>query len=176
MDQLPEFLEKIVDDSSLSADSFQWIEGSDMPLPYRSLLVHQKDMTSTLASFHNSKIGLEVLKVVADEGAYVREVVLFAESNRVPVEYGAIRIELGRFRAEEREAIVEGKEPLGSILNRMQCVYFSRPRGYFSIHAPAVCQKRFGCDENIVLYGRYNQLVDGEERELASIIEILPQA
>lgn len=176
MDRFPEFLERIVDEPGLSAGSFQWIEGSDLPLPYRDLLVHKKDMTSTLANFHHSKICLEVLKARTDGGAYVREVVLFAESTGNPVEYGAIRIQLDRFQADERDAIVGGKEPLGSILNRMHCVYHSRPRGFFSIQAPVVCQKRFGCDEGETLYGRYNQLVNGEEEELASIIEILPLA
>jgi len=174
VDQFPEFLERIVDEPSLSADSIQWIEGSDMPLPYRDLLVHKKDMTSTLANFHGSKIGLEVLKVETDGGGYVREVILFAESTGNPVEYGAIRIQLDAFKAEEREAIVAGKEPLGSILNRMHCDYHSRPRGFFSIQAPVVCQERFGCSEGETLYGRYNQLVNGEGKELASIIEILP--
>ncbi len=176
MDHLPEFLERIVDEPGLFARSLNWIEGPDMPLPYRDLLVHDRDMTSTLAEFHNSKIGLEVLNAKEDGGSYIREVVLFSESSRAPVGYGAIRIQLDRFQAEERDAIVGGKEPLGSILNRMQCVYSSQPRGYFSIQAPVVCQKKLGCDKSAVLYGRYNQLLDGEERELASIVEILPLA
>ncbi len=176
MDQFPDFLERIVDEPSLSAGSFHWIEGSEMPRPYRDLLVHKKDMTSTLADFHGSGIGLEVLKEANEGSGYVREVVLFAESTGKPVEYGAIRIQLDHFRPEARSAIVEGKEPLGSILNRMQYTYVSRPKGFFSIQAPLVCQKRFGCSEDSILYGRYNQLVNGEENELASIIEILPLA
>ena len=49
MDQFPVFLDWIVDKLSLSAGSFHWIEGSEVPRPYRDLLVHNKDMTSTLA-------------------------------------------------------------------------------------------------------------------------------
>ena len=61
MDQFPVFLERIVDELSSSAGSFHWIEGSEMPVPYRDLVVHKKDMTSTLADLHSSGIGLEVL-------------------------------------------------------------------------------------------------------------------
>ena len=32
-----------------------------MPEPYRSLLVHERDMTSTLGQFHGGDIGLKVL-------------------------------------------------------------------------------------------------------------------
>ena len=174
MDQFPVFLEWTLDELSLSAGSFHWIEGSEMPLPYRDLIMHNKDMTSTLADFHRSGIGLEVLKETNEGSGYVREVVLFAEPTGKPVEYGAIRIQLDHFRPEVRNAIVEGKEPLGSILNRMQYTYVSRPKGFFFIQAPLVSQKRFGCSEDSILYGRYNQLFNGEENEVAQIIEILP--
>ena len=175
MEGLPKFLERVVGEPGLKADSFNWIEGSEMPDPYRELLVHKRDMTSTLAKFHGSEIGLEVLKVAKEGEMYLREVILFARNTGAPVEYGAIQIQLAHFAADERGAIVGGTEPLGSILNRMECVYSSRPRGFFSIEAPLVCQQRFGCGEGAVLYGRYNQLVGAEEKELASIIEILPQ-
>ncbi len=171
---LPEFIERVAGQPGLSAKSFHWIEGAEMPLPYRDLLVHKRDMTSTLANFHESEIGLEVLKVAAEGDVYSREVILFAVSSGKPVEYGAIQIQLQHFQSAERAAIVGGKEPLGSILNRMKCPYSSRPRGFFSIKAPAVCQARFGCGAGATLYGRYNLLVNAEEKELASIIEILP--
>ena len=174
MDQFPDFLERNLDELSLSAGSFHWIKGSEIPLPYRDLVVHDKDMTSTLADFHSSGIGLEVLKETNEGSGYVREVVLFAEPTGKPVEYGAIQIQLDHFRPEVCNAIVEGKEPLGSILNRMQYTYASRPKGFFFIQAPLVCQKRFGCSEDSILHGRYNQLFKNEENEHSSIIEILP--
>ncbi|MBN12127.1 MAG: hypothetical protein CMI17_03875 [Opitutaceae bacterium] len=174
VDQFPVFLERIVDELSLSAGSFHWIEGSEMPVPYRDLVVHNKDMTSTLADLHSSGIGLEVLNETNERSGHVREVVLFADPTGKPVEYGAIRIQLDHFRPEVSKAIVEGKELRGSTLNRMQYTYASRPKGFFLIQAPLVCQKRFGCSEDSLLYGRYNQLFNNEENETASFIEILP--
>lgn len=174
MDRIPEFLEQILGEAGIPADSFQWIEGAEIPPPYRDLLVHKRDMTSTLAEFHKTEIDLDVLNVSNQRGGYAREVVLIATSSGKPVEYGAIVIQLDHFSNSVREAIVLGKEPLGNILSRMGCAYQSRPRGFFSIHAPKVCQERFGCSEKTVLYGRCNQLVSTDEKELASIIEILP--
>ena len=109
MDQFPVFLERIVDKLSLSAGSFHWIEDSEMPLPYRDLIVHNKDMASTLADFHRSGIALEALKETNEGSGYVREVVLFAEPTGKPVEYGATRIQLDHFRREAGSAIVEGE-------------------------------------------------------------------
>ena len=36
------------------------VDGAALPEPYRSLLVHERDMTSTLGQFHGDDIGLEV--------------------------------------------------------------------------------------------------------------------
>lgn len=146
-----------------------------MPLPYRDLLVHERDMTSTLANFHQSDLSLDVLSVTRVDGEYAREVMLYTKKTQAPVEYGAIDLVLENYRAEERAAILEGEEPLGSILNRMGHPYHSRPCGFFSIAAPLICQERFGCSGDVELYGRYNQLFSDEDKELASIIEILPR-
>ena len=37
------------------------VDGAALPEPYRSLLVHERDMTSTLGQFHGDDIGLKVL-------------------------------------------------------------------------------------------------------------------
>ena len=175
MHQVSEFLEKILADRGVATEAFHWIDGESMPMPYKGLLVHERDMTSTLAKFHHTEIGLEVLNVTHHENNYAREVILFAKESGMAVEYGAIRMNLENFRESERSAIIKGVEPLGGILNRMEHPYFSRPRGYFSLLAPKICQERFGCSDTDQLYGRYNQLFSHEEKVLASIVEILPR-
>ncbi len=174
--RVSESLERLLDDCGIASDRFEWIDGAEMPQPYRRLLVHQKDMTSTLQSFHQSRIGLKTLRSRSGEDCYRREVVLFAESTQGPVEYGAIEMRLENFNHAERNAILSESEPLGAILNRRSEGYVSDPHGYFSLVAPVVCQLEFGCERGTTLYGRYNQLFDGEGRILASIVEILPPA
>ncbi|MDG2255071.1 MAG: hypothetical protein P8L49_08935 [Opitutaceae bacterium] len=175
MYRISEFLERILSERGISPNAFKWIAGEDVPLPYRDLLVHDRDMTSTLADFHRSALGLDVLNMSHDQGEYAREVILFAKDTRVPVEYGAIDLILDHFKPEEQEAIIEGNEPLGSILNRLEYPYRSHPNGFFSIKAPAVCREQFGCSEDVKLYGRYNKLMNAEGRVLALIVEILPE-
>ena len=88
MDLSPGFLKHIVDELILSAGTLHWIEGSEMPRPYRDLIVQNKDMASTLVDFHRTGIGLEVLKEKNEGSGYVREVGLFAEptGNRLNME------------------------------------------------------------------------------------------
>lgn len=174
MYRLSEFLERIFAERGIYPDAFQWIGGDDVPMPYRDLLVHDRDMTSTLANFHGSELGLKVLNVRREPNEYAREVILYAKDSGKAVEYGAIDMHLEHFRPEERQAIVEQGEPLGSILNRMEHPYRNAPCGFFSILAPSICQQEYRCEADAVLYGRYNQLFSSDDKELASIIEILP--
>ncbi len=172
--QFSEYLQEILDQRGISPPDFRWLEGSSMPQPFRDLLVHENDMTSTLEKYHQSPIGLEVLQVSHEEGDYVREVILNKRSTGEPVEYGAIDIVLDHFPLPEKQAIVSGNEPLGGIMNQMEHPYFSRPKGFFSLLAPRICQGRFRCGETQELFGRYNQLLNAKDETLASIIEILP--
>ena len=131
-------------------------------------------MTSTLANFHDSEIGLEFLAEDSDSTEYCREVILLSTLNDKPEENGANQIWLDAFPAGEQAAIVEGRQPLGGILNQMYRPYTSSPYGYFTISALEICQKRFECTEGATLFWRYNALSSEDGRELAVIIEILP--
>jgi len=46
------------------------VDGQDVPPPYQSLLVHERDMTSTLGQFHGDEIELKVLSLQHGNGAY----------------------------------------------------------------------------------------------------------
>ena len=173
MRQLIHPLVSILRERGIDPSSFCWVDPESIPEPYRRLLAHDSDMTSTLANFHDSEIGLEVLAEESDSTEYCREVILLSKRDEKPVEYGAIQIWLEAFPAKAREAITEGKQPLGGILNQMDRPYLSSPHGYFSIAAPEICHKRFECPKGATLYGRYNTLSGEDGHELASIIEIL---
>ena len=176
MHRLTHSLESILRDRGIDPAAFNWLESEAMPAPYRQLLAHKSDMTSTLARFHESEIGLEVLVEENDSTEYCREVILVAKRSGKPVEYGAIQIQLGAFPDKEKQLIIEGKQPLGGILNQIGRPYTSSPHGYFSVVAPEICHKWFGCPSGATLFGRYNRLSDADGRELASIVEILPPA
>lgn len=150
------------------------VNGDAVPQPYRSLLVHNNDMTPTLEKFHDSRIHLAVVGRQQRGDLYCREVVLLNESDR-PVEFGAIKINLPLFPPAARRQILEESVPLGQLLRVHDIVHASRPKAFLRIHADAFISEalRLG-GERPVLYGRRNTLVDPVRRSLAEIVEILP--
>lgn len=153
------------------------VEADDVPEPYRSLLVHERDMTSTLAQFHGSAIGLRVLHRHNAGDAYYREVLLLAKRSGRPVEYGAIKIHLGQFPGPARDAIIEPEAPLGQLLHDHGIGHLSRPGGFLRVECDDHIGGLFGLDDRPLLYGRRNTLYDGTGRHrLAEIVEILPPA
>ena len=75
-----------------AAPSFALLEGSHVPEPYRRLLVHERDMTSTLEAFIGQPLSLKVLETRNDGTCLAREVVLMGDRDGIPAEFGAIRI------------------------------------------------------------------------------------
>src|SRR5579871_1138044 len=109
------------------------VPGEEVPEPYKSLLVHQNDMTPTLEKFHRQRIHIQVLSRQRREDFYFREVVLLTDDAEKPVEFGAIKIHLGLFSAAARKHILEERLPLGHILADCVVTHSSRPKAYLRI-------------------------------------------
>ena len=153
------------------------VDGPAVPEPYRSLLVHERDMTSTLGQFHGDDIGLEVLHRHNDGDAFYREVLLLAKRDRRPVEYGAIKIHLGQFPGPARDAITAGAVPLGQLLHDYSIGHLSRPSGFLRVECDDYIGGLFGLEGRPVLFGRRYTLYDATGKLcLAEIVEILPPA
>ncbi|MBN8248079.1 MAG: hypothetical protein J0L84_11610 [Verrucomicrobia bacterium] len=147
-----------------------------IPEPYRTLLVHERDMTRTLEQFHGAPIHLRVLSRHREAGAYCRESVLELDGSNRPVEFGAIKIHLERFPEPGRTQILEEHRPLGGILNASGRAYTSRPTAYLRFAADAFIRDALCLAQVTFLYGRQNTLRDVQGHPLAEIIEILPPA
>nr|WP_285965331.1 hypothetical protein [Oscillatoria laete-virens] len=154
------------------------ITGANMPEPYRSLLVHQGDMTPALEGFHGARIHLNVLnawKRTAPQ-SYLREVVLKLDGSEQPVEYGAILIHLEQFSVGAQRDILEGRKPLGTVMREQNVVHLSRPRAYLQVDADAHIAEILNAAPGQTLCGRRNRLLTSEGGLLADIVEILPPA
>lgn len=156
--------------------NFQFLRGKEVPYPYRSLLVHENDMTPTLAAFHHSKLYLEVLEKEVNDNFLLRFVILRSAASDIPVEFGAIGINLEGFEPDVREMIVEGRIPLGGILGDSEVVYQGSPTAYFSVPADEIIGEALAQPVGTELHGRCNQLLDGEGNVFADIVEILPKS
>lgn len=156
--------------------SVEVLPGEAIPEPYRTLLVHNRDMTRTLESHHGSTIRLRLLSTRREGDLYRRTVALVSEGDGKTVEFGATEAHLDRIPEPWRAEIVEGRHPLGGILNRSGIPYRSRPSAYFRTRGDAVIRAALGVVGEPWLYGRRNTLSDAEGRPLAEIVEILPPA
>lgn len=181
MDQLqqpafPDFLRESLARAELPPDSFEWCEPEALPEPFRSLLVHEVDMTSTLERYHGEAMVLEVLVDGDSDGHYFREVVLRGGNSGMAAEFGLIEIEVAQFPDELREVILSGSQPLGGILNRSGMAYVSCPLGYFSVARSDLPPKLSVLGGEETFYGRYNQLSTESGACLARILEIIPNS
>ena len=153
-----------------------WLPAEALPQPYRSLLVHERDMTSTLESHHQARLHLRVLRSSRDQDSYTREVVLLLDGTDAPVEFGAIHIRLAAFDPPTQALILQERRPLGAILEQRGLPYSSRPTAFFRVLSDAVINEALGLVSQRELYGRCNALNDSHGRVLAEIVEILPPA
>jgi chorismate-pyruvate lyase len=155
---------------------FNEVEGEAVPEPYKTLLVHQNDMTPTLEKFHQGSVHLHVLGRRRKDNVYFREVVLKLDGTNQPVEFGAIKINLHRLSTKARAQILEEKLPLGHILAELRIPHASRPKGYLRIASDLLINDVLSLNGAQVLYGRRNTLFDPQDHPLAEIVEILPPA
>jgi len=150
------------------------MEGEALPEPFHRLLVHERDMTSTLENFHRTGIHLRLVSRERRGDHYFREVVLVLDGRETPVEFGAIRIQLDCFPESARAAILEERFPLGRILKDHGIQYTSRPMAFLRLASDKIISRLLGLTGAHRLYGRRNSLLDPQGRSLAEIVEILP--
>jgi chorismate-pyruvate lyase len=150
------------------------IPGSAVPEPYRTLLVHEGDMTPTLEKFHKFAIHLRVIRREQRGNFYYRQVLLVTDGGEKPVEYGAIKIALGLFPAAARNDILSERIPLGTILAKYKIAHLSKPKAYLRVRSDDFINKAFELQKSHTLYGRRNTLSTLDRRSLAEIVEIVP--
>jgi chorismate-pyruvate lyase len=150
------------------------IPGTRMPEPYRSLLVHDQDMTPTLESFHGRNIHLELLSRQQRDDFYFREVVLLLDETELPVEFGAIKINLSAFPNAARREILEERLPLGHILSEHKIAHTSRPKAFLKVQSDDFINAALRLHGAHTLLGRRNTLLGASQHPIAEIVEILP--
>src|SRR6266699_5986765 len=119
--------------AGLALPAIERISGEQMPEPYRSLLVHERDMTPTLEKFHGSDIHLKILKREQRGDFYFREVVLQLDGSELPVEFGANKVSLVLFPPKARQLILEEHLPLGRILKECEIPHMTFAKAFFRV-------------------------------------------
>ena len=166
-------LHQFYEQEGLDLPSIEEIRSTRMPQPYKNLLVHDHDMTSTLSRFYQQPIRLRVLKSHLANQIFSREVVLVLYRNKKCVEFGAIRIYLKRFPPKARKLIFQAELPLGAILRKFALPYISQPKAFIRVMPDTLINKALELKKIQKLYGRLNTLLDSSGKTLAEIVEIL---
>jgi chorismate-pyruvate lyase len=151
------------------------IAASDIPDPYRSLLVNQGDMTATLERFYGSRVNLKILGSSQVRDEYRRQVVLRDDRERV-VEFGAICIHFEVLTPTVLAQVLRGGRPVGGLLQENSVKHSSSPQCFFTMDSDGTINAALGLAQASRLYGRCNTLWDGAGRAIADIVEILPPA
>jgi chorismate-pyruvate lyase len=160
--------------AGLPLPGIEQIQGDEMPEPYRSLLVHERDMTPTLEQFHHSNIHLKILKREQRGDFYFREVVLLLDGSEAPVEFGANKVSLVLFPPKARQLILGEHLPLGRILKECDIPHMTFAKAFFRVAPDELISSVLHLKGTTWLYGRKATIVDGQKRPLSEIVEILP--
>jgi chorismate-pyruvate lyase len=151
------------------------ISPEEIPFPYRSLLVHESDMTLTLERHFGGRVVLRTLSTFTSGPWYLRRVLLVQEYSGRPVEMGAIRMKLDAFSSRIRAEIVRNEIPLGRILRDGGVDYKSRPRAFLAVTPNPEMMGVFWMREPRTLYGRQTEIIQGGQK-IGDIVEVLPLA
>ena len=168
-------LDVVYAQAGIEAPQTRAIAPNRIPLPYRSLLVHERDMTLTLESHFGGRVSLRALSTFRKGASYYRRVLLVQEYSARPVEMGAIRIDLMAFKPRIRAQILSNRVPLGRLLRDGGVDYKSRPTVFLAVTPNSEMMGVFWMREPRLLYGRQTEMsIDG--RKIGDIVEILPLA
>ena len=151
-------------------------EGKDIPEPFRSLLVHEGDMTPRLEAACGQRIHLRIISRKLEGDLMLRQVVLVRDSDEGPVEFGAIRIRLEYLPPEARQMVLDCRLPLGRVLHDFFIQHLSQPVAYFELTADSLIRQALQTDFDQHLYGRRNKLLLPSGKVFAEVVEILPPA
>ena len=145
----------------------------EIPMPYRSLLVHEDDMTITLERHFGGRVILRALSTFTSGAWYFRRVLLVQEYTGRPVEMGAIRMKLDGFGARLTKQILKNEVPLGRILRDSGFKYVSHAMAFLAITPNPEMMGVFWMREPRTLYGRRTEIVRNDIK-IGDIVEVLP--
>ena len=144
-----------------------------IPQPYRSLLVHDSDMTRTLEQHADDRAILRPLSTFVSGASYFRRVLLFGATSGRPLAMGAIRVRLDVFAPRIRTKILAGTVPLGRILREGRFAYTSAVKAWLAVRPTPDMMGIFWMPRSQTLYGRRSEMFRGTTK-FADIVEVLP--
>jgi chorismate-pyruvate lyase len=148
------------------------VAASQLPQPYYRLLVHNHHMTVTVEDFFGGAVDVKVLACRRTGDEYARKILLELHESRKTVQFGLVRIDLGVCPEPVRNAIVEGKTPLGRILIQHDMLRRIEPTAFLKVKLSTRMAEWFGAAEGQETYGRLGVIYTGD-LPAVEVLEIL---
>jgi chorismate-pyruvate lyase len=148
------------------------VPAGEVPEPYHRLLVHTHHMTVTVEEFYRSPVDVRVMDSRRTGNEYARKILLTTRDTGAVVQFGLVRINLGVCPPAVREAIVEGKTPLGRVLIQHDMLRRVEPVGYLRVNLSNEMAGWFGVEPGALTYGRLGVIYTGD-RPAVEVLEIL---
>lgn len=114
-DFLPELIRLFYADPA-ALGSLTEVPRTEVPEPYRRLLVHEHHMTVTVEEFHRSLVDVTVVDRHRTERHYSRKILLTRQSDGGVVQFGLVRLDLPSIPPRAAERILAEGTPLGRVL------------------------------------------------------------
>jgi chorismate-pyruvate lyase len=144
-----------------------------VPEPYRGLLVHTHHMTVTVERFYGSPVDVRVLNTRLKGHEYARKILLTLHDDlKRVVQFGMVRINLDVCTEAVRNAIIEGKTPLGRVLIQHNMLRRIEPVAYLRVTLSQTMAEWFHVPAGAETYGRVGVIYTGD-RPAVEVLEIL---
>jgi chorismate-pyruvate lyase len=148
------------------------VAADDVPQPYRRLLVHNDHMTVTVEDYFGDAVDVKVLACRRTGEDYARKILLELHEGGRVVQFGLVRIDLGVCPQGVRDAIVEGKTPLGRVLIQHDMLRRIEPTAFIKVKLSTKMADWFGDSAGTETYGRLGVIYTGD-RPAVEVLEIL---
>ncbi|MBY0461469.1 MAG: hypothetical protein K2V38_29480 [Gemmataceae bacterium] len=158
-----------------SPDRSQAVEvrADEVPEPYHGLLVHTHHMTVTVEGFYRSPVDVKVLNCRRNGNEYARKILLALKNDpKHVVQFGLVRINLGVCPEPVRNAIVEGKTPLGRVLIQHDMLRRIEPVAYLRVNLSPTMAEWFRVPAGTQTFGRLGVIYTGDQPAV-EVLEIL---
>src|SRR5262245_189879 len=140
--QLPELF--AVFPGSFDVPEYETIPPEKVPEPYSGLLVHNHHMTVTMEAYYHDRVNVRILQRQLGDDWYARKILLARQGDGYVVQFGLPIIKLSYCSEPVREAILEGKTPLGRILIENNVLRRIEPTQFLRIHPGPATESWFG--------------------------------
>lgn len=149
------------------------VPADEVPEPYRRLLVHTHHMTVTVEQFYGAPVDVCVLNCRRVGNEYARKILLTLKGDsRKVVQFGLVRLNLSVCPEPVRNAIIEGKTPLGRVLIQHDMLRRIEPIAFLRVTLSAAMAEWFHVPPGTETYGRVGVIYTGE-RPAVEVLEIL---